>query len=139
MRPKICLERLGYFVVLMPPKEPGRKGGDIVIRPADSTLPVTASGELPEGVATLPQVLAELSAILLLVRDTLNRQADERLRVEPLALRLDELADAVGVSRRALERERAAGRLPKPDLHIGKMPLWRVETIRAWLERGGRR
>ena len=51
----------------------------------------------------------------------------------PLALRLDEVARAIGISRRAIERERSAGRFPKPDRQIGRMPLWRVETIRAYL------
>ena len=110
-----------------------------MIRSVDSTPPDVSCSELPEGVITLPQALAELNAILQLLRDTLNRQAEERPRVEPMALRLDELANAIGVSRRALERERTAGRLPKPDLRVGNMPLWRVETIRAWLERGGHR
>ena len=54
-----------------------------------------------------------------------------------LTLRLDELAAALGVSRRAIERERSAGRFPRPDLTIGRMPLWRPATIRAWVERGG--
>jgi predicted DNA-binding transcriptional regulator AlpA len=59
--------------------------------------------------------------------------------VERLALRLEEVAAALGVSRRALERERAAGRFPKPDLILGRrMPLWRPETIRRWAEEGGR-
>jgi len=55
-----------------------------------------------------------------------------------LALRLDELARALGVSRRAIERERSAGRFPKPDLTIGRMPLWKPETIRRWIDEGGR-
>ena len=55
-----------------------------------------------------------------------------------LALRLDEVARALGVSRRAIERERSAGRFPKPDLTIGRMPLWRPETIARWIEGGGR-
>jgi predicted DNA-binding transcriptional regulator AlpA len=55
-----------------------------------------------------------------------------------LALRLDEVARALGVSRRAIERERSAGRFPAPDLLIGRMPLWKPETIRQWVERGGR-
>jgi predicted DNA-binding transcriptional regulator AlpA len=55
-----------------------------------------------------------------------------------LTLRLDELARALGVSRRAVERERSAGRFPRPDLTIGRMPLWRPETIRRWVEGGGR-
>jgi predicted DNA-binding transcriptional regulator AlpA len=67
----------------------------------------------------------------------LERQSD-RPRIEPLAFRLDELAAALGVSRRAIERERSAGRFPRPDLTIGKMPLWRIETIRSFLEKGGR-
>jgi predicted DNA-binding transcriptional regulator AlpA len=58
--------------------------------------------------------------------------------VERLTLRLAEIANALGVSRRALERERSAGRLPRPDLTIGRMPLWRVETIREWIGKGGR-
>jgi predicted DNA-binding transcriptional regulator AlpA len=59
--------------------------------------------------------------------------------VERLALRLDELAAALGVSRRAIERERSAGRFPRPDLVIGRMPLWTPQTIRRWLEEGGGR
>ena len=54
-----------------------------------------------------------------------------------LAWRLDAIAKALGISRRTLERERSAGRFPPPDLHIGKMPLWRPETIRRWVEGGG--
>jgi predicted DNA-binding transcriptional regulator AlpA len=54
--------------------------------------------------------------------------------VDRLALRLDELAVALGVSRRAIERERSAGRFPRPDLTIGRMPLWRPETINEWIE-----
>jgi predicted DNA-binding transcriptional regulator AlpA len=54
-----------------------------------------------------------------------------------LALRADEIAESIGISRRSLQRELAAGRFPRADLYVGKMPLWRVETIKAWLE-GGR-
>ena len=57
---------------------------------------------------------------------------------ERLALRLDELATLIGISRRSIERERSAGRFPRPDLTVGRMPLWRPETIRAWVEGGGR-
>jgi hypothetical protein len=58
--------------------------------------------------------------------------------VQRLTWRLADLSLALGVSRRALERERSAGRLPPPDLTLGRMPLWRPETIRDWIERGGR-
>jgi hypothetical protein len=58
--------------------------------------------------------------------------------VKRLAFRIDDISKALGISRRAIEREKAAGRLPKPDLVIGRMPLWSPETIRAWVEGGGR-
>ena len=54
-----------------------------------------------------------------------------------LALRLEEVAESLGVSRRTIERERSAGRFPKPDILIGKMPLWRPETIHRWIDGGG--
>jgi predicted DNA-binding transcriptional regulator AlpA len=56
-----------------------------------------------------------------------------------LTLRLNEVAQGLGVSRRSLERERAAGRFPPPDLTIGRMPLWRLESVREWVEEGGGR
>jgi hypothetical protein len=59
--------------------------------------------------------------------------------LERLAYRIDELAVALGVSRRLIEREKAAGRLPKPDMQIGRIPLWRPETIRRWIEGGSHR
>ncbi len=76
--------------------------------------------------------------------DSLERAAAERLHgVRPLpetalAWRLNAVAKALQISRRALERERSAGRFPPPDLTIGRMPLWRPETIRRWVEGGGR-
>lgn len=54
--------------------------------------------------------------------------------VERLALRLEEVAAALGISRRLLERERSAGRFPRPDRIIGRMPLWSVQTVRTWVE-----
>ena len=55
-----------------------------------------------------------------------------------MALRLAELAAALGISRRTLERERSAGRFPRPDLTIGKAPLWKPETIQRWVDSGGK-
>ncbi len=56
---------------------------------------------------------------------------------ERLTWRIADLAAALSISRRLLERERSAGRFPAPDLHVGKTPLWRPETVRAWLSREG--
>ncbi len=50
-----------------------------------------------------------------------------------MALRVGDVARAIGISRRALERLRAAGGFPPPDKVIGRCPVWRVETIHAWL------
>jgi predicted DNA-binding transcriptional regulator AlpA len=57
--------------------------------------------------------------------------------IEPL-LTMTDLARLLVCDRRTVERLRAAGRLPRPDLHIGRLPRWRLETISAWIERGGR-
>jgi hypothetical protein len=57
--------------------------------------------------------------------------------IEPL-LGIDDLATVLKCSRRLVERMRSAGKVPKPDIKIGKMPRWKPETIRAWIERGGK-
>jgi predicted DNA-binding transcriptional regulator AlpA len=59
--------------------------------------------------------------------------------VEPvpkLALRIADVAEALGVGRRTIERLRAAGRFPKPDGTIGKCPIWAPETIASWVKGG---
>jgi predicted DNA-binding transcriptional regulator AlpA len=66
------------------------------------------------------------------VNEAVRRPVPERL-----TFRFDDLPDALGVSRRTIERARAAGRFPKPDLHIGRMPLWRKATIEDWIDGGG--
>ncbi len=58
--------------------------------------------------------------------------------VDRLTYRLDEVAASLGVSRRTIERERSAGRFPKPDRHIGRAPLWSRETLVRWIAEGGR-
>jgi predicted DNA-binding transcriptional regulator AlpA len=95
-----------------------------------------AAVELPEGVA-LADSLARLVAILPGLKAAIERKP----LVDRMALRLDEVADSIGMSRRAIERERSAGRFASPDLHIGKAPLWRPQTISTWLDsqKGGRR
>jgi hypothetical protein len=62
-----------------------------------------------------------------------------RAPIEKLAYRISELSAALGLSRRAIERARCAGKFPEADVHVGRCPLWRVETVRSWLEGGGTR
>jgi hypothetical protein len=44
-----------------------------------------------------------------------------------------DLKALTGLSARLLERERAAGRMPQPDLRVGRRVLWWPSTIREWL------
>jgi predicted DNA-binding transcriptional regulator AlpA len=67
-------------------------------------------------------------------KDVLTNEATEPLPIERLAYRLNDLAAALGLSRRQIERERSAGRFPKPDRKVGRAPIWTPETIRAWLK-----
>jgi hypothetical protein len=59
------------------------------------------------------------------------------LAIEPL-MSINDLAECLKCSRRGVERLRASGRVPKPDIIVGRMPRWRPGTIRRWIERGGR-
>jgi len=52
-------------------------------------------------------------------------------------LGIDDLAVLLSCSRRVVERMRSAGKVPRPDIKIGKMPRWKPETIRRWIESGG--
>lgn len=52
--------------------------------------------------------------------------------LEPM-LGVDDIAAALAVGRRTVERMRSSGRFPKPDLYAGRLPRWQAATIRAWL------
>ncbi|MEW4568504.1 helix-turn-helix domain-containing protein [Tautonia sp. JC769] len=56
--------------------------------------------------------------------------------VEPL-LSIDDLGRLLNCGRRTIERMLSAGKLPKPDLRIGRMPRWQPTTIRHWIASGG--
>jgi predicted DNA-binding transcriptional regulator AlpA len=62
-----------------------------------------------------------------------------RPAVDRMALRPKDLETAIGVDERTIQRWRSSGRFPKPDIAIGRTLLWRTETIRDWLARGGDR
>jgi hypothetical protein len=57
--------------------------------------------------------------------------------VEP-TMGIDGWAEVLSCSRRLVERMRSSGRIPHPDLMVGKMPRWLASTVRAYLEGGGR-
>jgi hypothetical protein len=57
--------------------------------------------------------------------------------IEPM-LSIDDLATILKCSRRLVERLRSAGKVPKPDFHVGRCPRWKAETVRLWIARGGK-
>lgn len=56
--------------------------------------------------------------------------------VERVGLRIADVAEAVGISRRSLERLIVAGRFPRADVKVGTMGLWKPVTIKAWMDGG---
>lgn len=58
----------------------------------------------------------------------------EAAPISPL-LKVEEVARLLSCSRRELERMRAAGRFPAPDLTIGvRSPRWRASSVEAWIQ-----
>lgn len=45
----------------------------------------------------------------------------------------ESFARFIGIGRRTFQTWRAAGKLPPPDLHMGKTLRWRRDTIDRWL------
>lgn len=61
------------------------------------------------------------------------RPKDHHTPVEPL-VSIEGFALTLGVSRRVVERLRAEGSIPPADLYIGRLPRWRPETVRQWIQ-----
>ncbi|MGP0068624.1 MAG: helix-turn-helix transcriptional regulator [Isosphaeraceae bacterium] len=67
-----------------------------------------------------------------------------KLAADPVPIRdklvwgWDDIAALTGLSRRLLQREVSARRMPAPDVTICRRALWRPETIRRWIEGGGK-
>jgi hypothetical protein len=94
-----------------------------------------------EVVAELAHLVAELTATIARLTEAIElpKSAPPAAQLDGrLAIRIDEVAKAIGVSRRVIERERSAGRFPTPDMFIGRMPMYRPETIRGWIDSGGK-
>lgn len=75
------------------------------------------------------------------MQTTIERPKSDRKnrepRVEPAErlLGLDDLAEIMGLSRRTVERMRAAGELPRPMIVGKRTARWKRSTIDAWVER----
>jgi len=57
--------------------------------------------------------------------------------LEPL-IGIDDLARILSCSRRLVERMRASKKIIHPDMYICRMPRWRPERIRHWIEGGNK-
>jgi predicted DNA-binding transcriptional regulator AlpA len=64
-----------------------------------------------------------------------------RPEAAPLAalLTAEDFRRILSIGRRTFQTWRAAGRLPAPDLEIGKVLRWRPETVEAWLAEAARK
>ncbi len=58
--------------------------------------------------------------------------------IEPLLSQTD-ICRILACSQRSLDRLRSAGRLPRPDMFIGRSPRWRPDTIRQWIDTQSRK
>jgi predicted DNA-binding transcriptional regulator AlpA len=59
---------------------------------------------------------------------TLTKEPPERV-----AYRIAEISAMTGINRRTLDRMKQSGKMPKPDLDLGKIALWKRTTIEKWL------
>jgi predicted DNA-binding transcriptional regulator AlpA len=89
--------------------------------------------------AQRPRLGTEAAAVscAVLPNSTAVAPPHQALSIESL-LGIAELARVLNCSRRLVERMRSAGRLPRPTMMCGKCPRWSSETIRRWIEGGGR-
>jgi predicted DNA-binding transcriptional regulator AlpA len=91
-----------------------------------------------EPTISLRQALVVLAEVLPKLVNAVDRLSDGHGRVEPMAYRIDQVAECLGVSRSTIDRARKEGGFPPPDASIGgKVLLWRPTTIDDFLSSGG--
>jgi predicted DNA-binding transcriptional regulator AlpA len=105
---------------VVPTAEPDRRRADAALGRRPATDPNTAA--ILDALAAVNDTLGTILGVL------------KARRAPRLALRLEDASTALGLSRRCLERLRAAGKFPPPDRHIGKCPVWSPETVKRWVE-----
>ena len=67
-----------------------------------------------------------------------NQDATRAAVIVPTRYKLrwtwDDIEALTGMSKRWMQREISAGRMPAPDLRMGRCAGWRPATITAWLD-----
>ncbi len=75
--------------------------------------------------------------------DQVSSKTDPSTSPQPVAIAItplvtkDDFAAILQIDKRTFDRMRSAGKLPKPDLTIGRFPRWKASTIAELIERGG--
>ena len=67
------------------------------------------------------------------IKEAKSRAALDTLGLEPSAT-INDWAALLVCSRRQVEKMRVADQLPPPDFFVGKMPRWKVATVKAWID-----
>jgi hypothetical protein len=97
--------------------------------------PEAHNPDLPPGVVTLEQSLAELARILPGLKAAL--ECTHRPAESAIAFRKGQAAKLLGISPRLVERLLAAGKFPRPDCHLGRCPVWTRATLERYVVGGG--
>jgi len=67
--------------------------------------------------------------------DTRNLTATEQGMLAPLLLRAPEAAVLCSTSTRTWRTWGTIGKIPRP-IHIGRIPFWRYDELKAWVDAG---
>jgi hypothetical protein len=119
----------------------GPRGAEDGVPPVHSTTDlITPTPADPSPIECESPWLAKLYVVLQSLLQTLTRLANalERPPIDRLVTRKD-FASIIRASLPLFDRLRSAGRLPRPDLYLGRAPRWRAETVRSFLEKTGGR
>jgi len=89
------------------------------------------------GVYTAADAYALASEMALILGGSVNRTALRSLRVvwgadSPVYLSMVEVAELCGLAEQSIRVYRSRGKLPAPDVMIGKTPGWLPETIEEY-------
>jgi predicted DNA-binding transcriptional regulator AlpA len=68
-----------------------------------------------------------------------TQQSSILLPLPERLLRRQQVVDLLGVGLRTFERWLATRTFPKPDIRRGRIMLWKISTITAWIETESRK
>jgi predicted DNA-binding transcriptional regulator AlpA len=69
--------------------------------------------------------------------DAIVTMPSGRKNVKPETYRRKAIASVLSICVRTLDRMISSGNFPKPDIKIGKHPIWKRATVERWMDSGG--